>query len=87
MKQQHPDRTSILRLSNLQRPGKQRGPVKVGRAGGGENDFVREFWLVGQKRQNHDAGGRITLTSPKHRGFLFRFSHLRRIENREHLLF
>ena len=31
-------------------------PVKVGRAGGGGNGFVREFWPVDQKKQNHDAG-------------------------------
>jgi len=43
-------------VSNFAIGQKAREPVKVGRAGGGGNGFVREFWLVGQKRQNHDAG-------------------------------
>jgi len=49
-------------FSVIARKRKAREPVKVGRAGGGGNGFVREFRLVGQKKQNHDAGWRITLT-------------------------
>ena len=41
---------------------KSREPVKVGRAGEGGNGFVRGFRQEGQQRQNHDEGGRITLT-------------------------
>jgi len=41
---------------------KSREPVKVGRAGEGRNGLVRGFRQEGQQRQNHDEGGRITLT-------------------------
>ncbi|WP_036984314.1 hypothetical protein, partial [Prolixibacter bellariivorans] len=46
-------------------------PVKVGRASVDGIGFVRVFRDVRPKKQNHDAGERITLTCPDvHRGWV-----------------